>query len=41
MIIEIVGRNTDDLHVPLLEIFVSTSDLSELRRADGGEITRV
>ena len=39
VILEIVGRNTDDLDVALCKVVCATSDLAELGGADRGEVS--
>jgi len=39
MLVKAIGRDSDDFDVALCEIFGATGDLTELRGADGGEIS--
>ena len=41
MLFEPVGRNANDLDVALFKVLLTTSYLTELGSANGGEISRV
>ena len=41
MLVKAIGRDSDDFDVALFEVFGTTSDLTELSGANGGEISRV
>lgn len=41
VILEIVGRNTDDLDIALCKVVCATGDLAELSGADRGEVSGV
>lgn len=41
MLLEAIGRDANDLYISLLEVLGTSSNLTELGSADGGEVSRV